>query len=58
MNSGLNSLKDAVPGPPELIRSKLLTAARGCSGVMLIGCSSCDWRSSLTRPISCRGRAE
>ena len=55
LKSGLNSLKDSAPGPPALIRNRLLSASRGWIGVMLIGCSSCDWSSSLTRAISWRG---
>ena len=56
LKMGLNSLKESAPGPPALMRKRLLSASRGWMGVMLIGWRSWDWRSSLTRAISWRGR--
>ena len=57
LKSGLNSLKARAPGPCELIRNRLLSPRLGWIGVVLSGWSICDWKSSLTRAISWRGRA-
>ena len=57
LKSGLNSLKASEPGPCALRRKRLLSPSRGWIGVVLRGCSIWDWNSSLTRAISCRGRA-
>ena len=56
LNRGLNSLNDSAPGPPALIRNRLLSASLGCMGVAFSGCSNCDCNSSLTRAISWRGK--
>jgi hypothetical protein len=56
LKSGLNSLKDSAPGPCEAIRKRLLSPRLGWIGVVLRGWSIWDWKSSLTRAISWRGR--
>jgi hypothetical protein len=42
---------------PAWARQEQVALPIGWMGVVLRGWSICDWKSSLTRAISCRGRA-